>query len=80
MINKTLGLLATGAPPAPPPPPAPPLPPPADGLTNVTVVVAVSVASPSETVRLIVKVPGLALVSVAFGPIGLSMTPPVVDQ
>ena len=51
-----------------------------DGLTNVTVVVAVSVPSPSERVSLIVKVPGVALVSVALGPIGLSMTPPVVDQ
>ena len=88
MISKMLGLLGPPAT-APPPPPAPPTPPsavpplpapPPDGLTNVTVVVAVSVASPSDRVRVIVKVPGVALVSVAFGPMGLSMTPPVVDQ
>src|SRR4051794_8220708 len=88
MINRTLGLvgpLATPppAPPAPfPAPPAPPAAPPAaaGGLTNVTVVVAVSAPSPSERVSLIVKVPGVVLVSVALGAIGLSMTPPVVDQ
>jgi hypothetical protein len=83
MINRMLGLLATAPPPPPAPPaapPPPPAPPPADGLTNVTVVVAVSVASPSESVSLIVKLPGVALVSVALGPVGLSMTPPVVDQ
>ncbi len=51
-----------------------------DGLTNETVVVAVSVPAPSDTVSVIVKVPGFALVSVALDPIGLSMTPPVVDQ
>src|SRR3954471_16779769 len=67
--------------PAPPaaalPPPAPPL---ADGLTNVTAVVALAAAAPSETVRVIVKVPGVALVSVALVPIGLSMAPPVLAQ
>ncbi len=81
MISRMFGLLGPLATPpsaaAPPPPPAPV---PAGGLTNVTVVVAVSVASPSESVSVIVKVPGVALVSVALGPIGLSMTPPVVDQ
>ena len=35
---------------------------------------------PVRRVSLIVNVPGVALVSVAFGPIGLSMMPPVVDQ
>ena len=87
MINKMLGLLGPLA--TAPPPPAPPTPPSAaaarsaaaaGGLTNVTVVVAVSVASPSDRVSVTVKVPGVALVSVALGPIGLSMTPPVVAQ
>ncbi len=70
MISKTLGLSG----------PSPPTPPSASGFTNVTARVAVVVPSPSETVSVTAKVPGVALVSVAFGAIGLSMTPPVVLQ
>jgi len=71
MINKMLGLLGL------PVMVSPLL---VDGLTNVTVVVAVSVAFLFDRVRLIVKVLGVALVSVAFGSIGLLTTPLVVDQ
>src|SRR5437868_1460696 len=81
MISRMLGWVGppATAPPAPPdPPPAPPAA--AGGLTKVTVVVAVSAPAPSEMVSSIVKVPGVALVSVVLGAIGLSMTPPVVDQ
>ena len=73
MINKMLGLLGPPATAPPPPAPARRTRPAAtaaaavDGLTNVTVVAAVSVPSPSERVSVIVNVPGVALVSVALG-------------